>query len=156
MKGRMPAMAVANNLRLHSIPEELKCLRELESILIAQRIIFFKMVNLPRGRQKGVVGSFVNIPSDTETVCASLPRTPDQSGIIALKLKRKVSYKGHHLHQNIRPDCVTRALTWLVHNNNLYKNIRLSGDWVQRCQEENEEIWNSLFGEEEIDDEQCF
>lgn len=68
------------------------------------------MVNLPRGGQKGLIGSFVNVPIDTEQVCASLPKTPEKSGIIPLKLKRKLSYKGYHMHQNIRPGYVINAL----------------------------------------------
>lgn len=77
MKDKMPCTAVANNLITEEIPDELKDLRELECILISQRIIFFKMMNLPRGGQKGMIGSFVNIPVDTESVCSSLPRTPE-------------------------------------------------------------------------------
>jgi hypothetical protein len=147
MKKKIPAMSVSNNLHLHKIPVELKDLGELESVLISQRIIFFKMVNLPRGRQRGVIGSFVNVPIDTESVCTSLPRTPDQAGIIPLKLKRKASYKGHHLHQNIRPNHVNDALIWLVNHNELYRNINVTRDWLQQCQEDNSELWTSLFDE---------
>lgn len=146
MKDKMPGTAVANNLITEEIPDELKDLRELECILISQRIIFFKMMNLPRGGQKGMIGSFVNIPVDTESVCSSLPRTPEESGIIPLKLKRKLAYKGHHIHQNIRPDCVMKALVWLIQNNPLYSNICITDEWVQQCQED-KDMWNSLFTE---------
>lgn len=146
MKDKMPGTAVANNLITEEIPDELKDLRELECILISQRIIFFKMMNLPRGGQKGMIGSFVNIPVDTESVCSSLPRTPEESGIIPLKLKRKLAYKGHHIHQNIRPDCVMKALVWLIQNNPLYSNICITDEWVQECQED-KDMWNSLFTE---------
>lgn len=98
------------------------------------------MVNLSRGRQKGIIGSFVNVLIDTESVCISLPRTPDQAGIIPLKWKRKASYKGHRLHQNISPNHVYDALIWLVNHNKLYKNINVTRDWLQQCQGDNNEL----------------
>jgi hypothetical protein len=46
---------------------------------------------------------------------------------------------------------VIAALNWLTPNYDLYKNIRLSGDRVESCQQESEDIWNSLFVDDEID-----
>lgn len=99
--GVLPATAVANGLKIDPIPDELYDIGELESVLIVQRIICFKLVNLPRGGHKGLIGSFVNVPIHTEKTCLSLPRTVADSGSIPLKLKRRVRYKGYYLHQKL-------------------------------------------------------
>lgn len=48
--GRMPAQAKANGLELDDIPTELRELTALERHLLTTRIIFMKLVNLPRGK----------------------------------------------------------------------------------------------------------
>ena len=55
--------------------------------------------------------------------CNILPRPPDRSGIIMLKLKRKLQFKGHVYFEAVRPAFIQAALTWLKENNELYKDV---------------------------------
>ena len=86
MKEKVPCQAVTNKLELCAVPVQLKCLRKLESVLVSQRIMFEKIVVMPKGKQQKIYGTVCNIPVNCDTVCRSLPRPPESSGIIMLKL----------------------------------------------------------------------
>ena len=51
-KGKVPCQAVMNKMAVDEIPADLSCLEKLESILIAQRLIFEKLIIHPKGKQK--------------------------------------------------------------------------------------------------------
>ena len=51
-KGKIPCQAVYNNMSVDEIPPELALLEKLEQILIAQRIVFEKIIVMPKGQQK--------------------------------------------------------------------------------------------------------
>ena len=51
-KGQVPCQAVYNKLLVDEIPAELESLEKLEQILIAQRIVFEKIVVMPKGQQR--------------------------------------------------------------------------------------------------------
>ena len=55
--------------------------------------------------------------------CNQPPRPPDRSGIIMLKLKRKLPFRGHVYFQAIRPELIQQVLNWLKVHNPLYKDI---------------------------------
>ena len=59
MKGKIPCQAVYNKLQMDQAPPELEELRKLESILVAQRLVFQKIVVLPKGQQKKLRGQSV-------------------------------------------------------------------------------------------------
>ena len=54
--------------------------------------------------------------------------SPERSGIILLKLKRKLEFRGHVYFQPVRPQVVLDALKWLKTNNPLYSNIGVDID----------------------------
>lgn len=54
-----------------------------------------------------------------------MPRPPERSGIILLKLKRKLQFRGHVYFQPVRPEFIMTALNWLTANNPLYKDIQI-------------------------------
>jgi hypothetical protein len=89
-KGDMPALSVFNNLKLDDIPQELKTLNALEIAIIAKRIQFMKLPALPRGKQKCVHGTVVNIPVEPQETVSILPRVPSSAAMVMVKLKRKV------------------------------------------------------------------
>ena len=122
-KGNMPVQAKANGLQLCSIPPELSNLNALELRLISLRVPFMKMVALPSGKQRYIHGPAVNVPSNLDSICTMLPRLPTESELIALKLKRKLAYRGHYMYDYISPEKVMAALMWLKSNNPLYANI---------------------------------
>ncbi|CAB3990176.1 Hypothetical predicted protein [Paramuricea clavata] len=125
IKGQQPCQAVINNLFVDETPGELATLEKLEQILIAQRIVFEKIVIMPKGQQRKIKGAICNVPVECSQTCNVLPRPPDRSGIILLKLKRKLQFRGHVYFQAVRPQIVINALNWLVANNPLYKNIQI-------------------------------
>ena len=124
-KGNLPCQAVYNNLYVDKIPEELSSLEKLEQILIAQRIVFQKIVIMPKGQQRKIKGAICNVPVECEETCRLLPRPSSSSGIILLKLKRKLEFRGHVYFQAVRPQLLLNALNWLKNNNPLYKNITI-------------------------------
>ena len=67
----------------------------------------------------------LNVYSQT---CNVLPRPPDRSGIIFLRLKRKLQFRGDVYFQAVRPQFVISALNWFVANNPLYRNIEIQCD----------------------------
>jgi hypothetical protein len=147
LRGNLPAQAAVNDLQLHQVPTELQ-LSELESVLVAQRILFMKLFALPRGRQRAITGAVVNVPSNVKSVVSSLPLTPSHAGLIAIKLKRRLQYKGYVTQQFVRPEAVIRAVKWLTANNPLYHDISLNAEWFTSCTEEDSEVWNGLCGNE--------
>ena len=122
-KGQVPCQAVYNKLLVDEIPAELESLEKLEQILIAQRIVFEKIVVMPKGQQRKIKGAICNVPVNCEQTSNILPRPPESSGIIMLKLKRKLQFRGHVYFQAVQPEFIVNALMWLRMNNPLYSNI---------------------------------
>ena len=50
---------------------------------------------MPKGQTPKLKGSICNVPIDTNDVTNILPRGADSNGIIMIKLKRKLSFRGH-------------------------------------------------------------
>ena len=124
----MPVKAKANNLELDPVPDELSTLNALKLRLISLRVPFMKMVALPSGKQRSIHGPAVNVPSKLDSLCTMLPRLPSQSELIALKLKRKLKYKGHYMYDYVSPEKLATALTWLKANKTLYADIDVNFD----------------------------
>ena len=68
-------------------------------------------------------GSICNVPLDTNSIANTLPQGADSNGIIMVKLKRKLVYRGHVYFEAVRPDMVRSALQYLKINNPLYSDI---------------------------------
>ena len=62
IKGKVPCQAVYNDMFVDDIPTELSSLEKLEQILIAQRIVFEKIVVMPKGQQRKIKGAICNVP----------------------------------------------------------------------------------------------
>ena len=110
-------------MKLYTVPMQLKCLRKLEPVLVSQRIKFEKIVVMPKGKQRKIYGTVCNIPVNCDTVCRSLPRPPESSGTIMLKLRRKLKYHDDQYYEFVRQAIVYDALDYLRNNNTLYSNI---------------------------------
>ena len=143
-RGKMPTQAKCNGLSLCVIPEELKDLNPLEVRLISQRIPFMKLVSLPRGKQVGIQGPAVNVPTDLDIVCEQFPRLPTECQIISLKLKRKLDYRKAYIHDYVCPEKVLKALEWLKQNNPLYKDIDINHTWRHDCENSDPELWHAM------------
>ena len=96
-------------------------LSQLEATLIAKNIIFMKFFHLPKSRWSAVKDKTVNVPIQDDAVLqtvSNFPRMPCEAGIIPVKLKRKTTYKQHHVQQYIRPNVLQEALTALKNTGN--------------------------------------
>ncbi len=128
-RGKMPEGSTVNSLHLQPIPLELKGLNSLEEHLIALNILFMKLVSVPRGGQSGVCGPVVCVPSNINDVTSILPRE-EKSNLIKVKLKRRLSYKGHYQYQFVRTEHVKTALRYLIKNNMWYSDIEINDQWI--------------------------
>ena len=127
-QGKVPCQAVINNMYVDDTPVELASLEKLEQILIAQRGVFEKIIVMPKGQQRKVKGAICNVPVECDQTSSLLPRPPERSGIILLKLRRKFQFRGHvyfQYFQAVRRHFVLQALQQLKANITLYKDIQI-------------------------------
>ena len=122
-KGKMPAECVQNNMQVDPQPEELK-LTELEGSLISRNIQFMKIHQLPTSRYTALKDKIINVPvpegSALNTI-NSLPRTPNEAGLIGVEVKRKMEYKNPYLNgQLINLNKVYGAIDYLKRAGNPY------------------------------------
>lgn len=89
-------------MKLERLPKELDQLNSLERQLISLHIPFMRITNLPQGRQRNIHGPVVCVPADL-TKATHLPRTGDESMVLRVKLKRKLSYQGYQEYQFVHP-----------------------------------------------------
>ena len=105
-------MAAANGLNVVHCDEGLK-LSELENNLIAKRIMFQKIYQLPKSRMAACKDHLINIPIGSDDVIntlSNLPRTPKEAGLLEVKLKRRIEYKSTHQQAYIDPNRIYDAL----------------------------------------------
>ena len=68
-------------------------------------------------------GAICNVPTECDLTCNQLPRPPDRSGMIMLKLNRKLQFRGHIYFQAARTELIQQVLNWLKVHNPSYKDI---------------------------------
>ena len=138
--GKVPKLSVANGMKWPNRPPELD-LHQLEERLIALRIPFMQIRELPRGGQYSLKGNVINVPVDIQPTVSCLPRPMDENFTIAVQLKKKFSYKKVDFKENVRPLRVLTALHWLVNKSELYKKsgIVVDDDWFQEVTESAED-----------------
>ena len=126
-KNSVPCQAVANRLNVVELPKLFQDIRRLERLLVSRRILFKKVTVMPKGKSLKIKGSICNIPvSEIDVSCNMLPRPADSNGLIIVKLKRKLEYKGHAVFQAVRPDIVIQFLEFLRSQIDLYSDIEIN------------------------------
>ena len=137
---KIPKLSVANGMKWPHKPLELN-LYQLEERLIALRIPFMQIRELPRGGQYSLKGNVINVPVDIQPTINSLPRPMDEHFTVAIQLKKKLSYKKVDFKENVRPLRVLSDLHWLMSNSELYKRsgIVLNDSWFQEVTESAED-----------------
>ena len=125
-KKKIPLQAVSNKLQIFQLPQDLSRLNKLERVIIGKRILFAKIIVMPKGQFSKIKGAMCNVPVEADSICNILPRPIDSNGLVLVKLKRKVSYRGHVLCESVRPDLVKAVLNYLKQNNNLYQNVEIN------------------------------
>ena len=78
-----------------------------------------------------------------------LPRLPSDCELVPLKLKHKLSYKGHYLYDYVSPQKLINALKWLKANKPLYADIDIADDWVESAIADDEELVMSMLEQPE-------
>ena len=138
--GKVPKLSLANGMKWPNRPLELD-LHQLEERLIALRIPFMQIRELPRGGQYSLKGNVINVPVDIQPTVSCLPRPMDENFTIAVQLKKKLSYKKVDFKENVRPLRVLTALHWLVNKSELYKKsgIVVDDNWFQEVTESAED-----------------
>ena len=134
-QGKVPGCSIANNMKFPAIPDELK-LTHMEERLVAPRLAFMQVKQLPRGGQLNLKGNIVNVPADVNATVRQLPRLMDNLETIPVKLKRKLSYKHCVAFEQIRPVKILEAARWLVQNSQLFKNegIEVNNCWLDSAE----------------------
>lgn len=127
---KIPSCSVKNGFFFPEKPPHLD-ISEMEERLISPRIPFMQIMEKPRGGQKSLRGNVVNVPIDVSKTVRCLPRMFAESETIQVKLKRKLSFKHHVLHETVRPNKCLNALKWLIDNSQLFRNegITINEDW---------------------------
>ena len=75
---KLPKLSVANGMKWPDKPPELN-LHQLEERLIALRIPFMQIRELPRGGQYSLKGNVINVPVDIQPTINCLPRPMDEN-----------------------------------------------------------------------------
>ena len=127
-KSEIPPQAVWNKLDIIDLPNEIQCLNRLEQILISKRILFKKIAVMPKGQQQKIKGAICNVPIQVEAVNNCLPQGIDSSGVLFVKLKRKLAYRGHVVFESVRPEQLNEALKYFLKFNPFYSNVLIRMD----------------------------
>ena len=140
-KYKKPSLRYSNGLQADYIPEELR-LSDLEAVLIAKRILFLKIFNLPTSRWRAVVDRAVMVPMEDEDLLNTynkvkcLPRMPGNAGLVPVTLKRKVEYKNKVIEAFINPEKLLAAILKLKELGHAsYQDIPIDTDFADRIEE---------------------
>ena len=66
-----------------------------EKVIIARRLLFKKISIMSKGQSPKLKSVLCNISIDVVDICNTLPRSADSNGIVIVKFKKKLIYKGH-------------------------------------------------------------
>ena len=110
---KVPPSAEENKLKVMAMPPHLQDLNSLERYLITPLLPFMKIIPLVKGGQPALRGPVICVASNIQSTAELLPHPLHDHSFIKVKLKRKLSYKGHQLYQNVRPRKIFDALDYL-------------------------------------------
>ena len=102
-KNQIPCQAVCNKLQIYDIPIVLSCIHRLERVLIVRRLQFKKVTTTLKDQSPKFKGEICNVPIDVVSTCNTLPHPADSNGLVTVKLKRKLEYRGHVYFEPVRP-----------------------------------------------------
>ena len=99
-------------------------------------------------------GAICNISVSVDKVTTTLSRNLNSSGIVLVKLKKKLEFSGHVYFEPVSPEKVENALIYLKTNNTFYEDININVDHLPAellNLDENEDINIELEEENDIE-----
>ena len=106
-KNNIPCQAIGNKMFIKVIPEQLSHWKRLERISVSQRILLKKVLIMHwKGEFAKIKGSICNVLIEASNICKVLPRPADSNGLILVKPKRHLKYRGHVILRSMRPTVV--------------------------------------------------
>ena len=85
----------SNKLQICHFLVELRCIHRLERVLIARRLQFKKVTIMLKGESPKFKGTICNVPKYVVFTCNTLPHAANINGLVTVKLKKKLEYRGH-------------------------------------------------------------
>ena len=109
----IPCQTVLNNLGITFLSKEFESIHKLETLLVSRRILFKKVVIMPKGKLSNIKSSLCNIPvNEVYDICETLPRQPDSNDLLIVKLKGQAEHCSHVLFEPVTPVYVKRLLKY--------------------------------------------
>ena len=144
-RSKRPPQSVMNGLQIDNT-SNWPNYNDLESTLIAKRILFLKLFKLPKSRWSAAKDKVVNIPIEDNDLAATLekvielPRRPDNAQLVEIELKRKVEYKNKVYHQYVNVNNLVWALQKFKElKNPHYENVELNHELLEELNMERDE-----------------
>ena len=104
---KISCQPVCNKLGIEPLQEEFRAIETLEKTQVSRCILFKKVLIMPKVQAFKIKGTIYNVlVEDAKTYCNTLPRPADSNGLVIVKLKRKIEYRGHVLFESVRPELV--------------------------------------------------
>ena len=135
-EGLVPKLSQINKVGFPERPPELN-LNRLEEFFVAPLSAFMTIRSLPvcglvSAGQKLLIGNVVHVANNVGTTVSSLPRMLDDMDTVAVRIKRKKSYKTVVFAENVCPLRVVKALQYLIKNSDIYKpyNFQVPEKWL--------------------------
>ena len=88
-------------------------LKRLERVLISKIILFKKVNVMSKGNFPKLKGSICGVPIDAGDISDVLPRGGDINGLVVIKLKRKLTFRGRVYFEAVRPELLNQTLMYL-------------------------------------------
>lgn len=121
-KKEVPEYCAVNGKCFVEVPEFIRELNPLEARLVAPKLAFGSIYQLPKGGQFGLKGGMVSVAADMSKIQVHLPRTFEECATLNCDLKRRLVFKNAFMKGLIRPELIMRSLAWLK-DQPLYKGI---------------------------------
>ena len=138
--GLVPKLSQINKVGFPERPPELD-LNRLEEFFVAPLSAFMTIRSLPvcglvSAGQKLLIGNVVHVANNVGSTVSSLPRMLDDMDTVAVRIKRKKSYKTVVFAENVRPFRVVKALQYLIKNSDMYKpyNFQVPEKWLNHVE----------------------
>ena len=134
-QNKIPNLCARNGMIFTKLPKELETLTELEERLVASRLPFMQIRGAGPMNQYKIHGNVINVEANVEKTITKLPRNVNESFVVPVQLKRKLSYKHSYIYQNVRPAVVWKAAEYLVKHSELQENLELKTNWCSEFAE---------------------